>query len=418
MSAPYSAKDIAVPLWRIGDYRRGWLLGLFTGISRWLEYLALGIFAYELTKSPPLVALLAIVRIAPYALFGFWIGTLTDTINRKRWYLIGLLVMATVACAMTYLAFYGQATYASVVLATLVAGIFWVTDMPFRRRFMLDAVEASRIGRAMGFDNITNFLTRGLGPLLGGFTYEWFGAAGIFALSFALYVLCFLTAYGLSEQSAGPSSPTTKTPSPETALPMREHRPSRRGNLLSSPLFLAVLGVTLIYNLFCLPFLTMLPVFAQKDFGFSPSSVGFLAAFEGVGGLVGSVALGLWLRDRGLFALYFTGPLLFLLSIVSLSFWLTAPMTIAALLVVGLGGACFTGTQYALIYTTADASLRGRAFGFVSLCIGTATIGLWNAGYLFDHYSSATALTIMAIEGLVPMAVILGYVLIRRVGWG
>ena len=43
------------PLFAIPDYRRGWLLGLLSGIVRWLEFLALGVFAYQLTESPPLV---------------------------------------------------------------------------------------------------------------------------------------------------------------------------------------------------------------------------------------------------------------------------------------------------------------------------------------------------------------------------
>ena len=66
------------------NYRRIWLIGLLTGVTRWLEFLALGIFAYEITQSPSLVALLALLRMAPFIFLGFFIGALTDVIDRKR----------------------------------------------------------------------------------------------------------------------------------------------------------------------------------------------------------------------------------------------------------------------------------------------------------------------------------------------
>ena len=52
------------------EFAKVWLIGLFSGVVRWLELLAFGIYAYEITGSPVLVALLAVLRLAPLALFG------------------------------------------------------------------------------------------------------------------------------------------------------------------------------------------------------------------------------------------------------------------------------------------------------------------------------------------------------------
>ena len=56
------------------DYRRIWAIGGLTGVARWLEFVALAIFAYEITHSPELVALLAVLRMVPYVLLGFFMG--------------------------------------------------------------------------------------------------------------------------------------------------------------------------------------------------------------------------------------------------------------------------------------------------------------------------------------------------------
>ena len=406
-----AAANVSRPprLFAIGDYRRGWLLGMLTGIIRWLEFLALGVFAYQLTKSPPLVALLAIVRLLPYALLGYLVGSFTDRIDRKRWLLIGLCVMCAVSALMAYLAASGKATYATIIFATLATGIFWLTDMPIRRRFMLDAVGAERAGSAMGFDNITNYTTRGLGPLAGGIAFQWFGPVGVFSLTLVLYLICLFVAAGFPRQKPATAKPQA---SPNTAAPAA----AAGAPLLTNTRFVTILCVTVLYNMFCMPFVAMLPVFAQKDFAFQPAAVGTIAAFEGLGGLLGSIAVGLLIRPSTYLAVYFSGPLIYMFAVLALSFVLTPATTVLALIVLSIGGAFFSATQYTLLYTTAAPSQRGRAFGFLSIGIGCGTLGLWNAGYLFNNFASDVALRIMALEGLVPMLALTIFAIVRDGG--
>ncbi|MGI9425698.1 MAG: MFS transporter [Hyphomicrobiaceae bacterium] len=400
--------DRTVPIFAIPDYRRGWVFGLLAGVARWLEFLALGIFAYQLTKSPPLVALLGMLRLLPHITLGYLIGSFTDRIDRKRWLVVGLAIMCIISGSLAYLAASGGVTYTTIVVATLATGAFWLTDMPIRRRFMLDAVGSERAGKAMGFDNITNYATRGLGPLIGGFVYQWFGPVGVFAFSFVIYAVCLAIALGFQAQKPATPVATEKRPATQVGKAVAT------GSLLANPRFCIIVAVTVIYNLFCIPFVAMVPVFAQKDFGLMPAAVGTLASFEGVGGIIGSIAVGLLIRPRGFFAVYFLGPVIYMTAILALSFHFTPQFTIFALIALSFGGACFSANQYTLIYTTAAPELRGRAFGFLSMGIGCGTLGLWNAGYLFNNFASADALRIMALEGLVPMLLLGLYAAWRR----
>jgi hypothetical protein len=65
-------------LFAVADYRRMWAIGAFCGVARWLEFVAIAIFAYELTHSPERVALLAVLRMLPYVLLGFGMGGLAE----------------------------------------------------------------------------------------------------------------------------------------------------------------------------------------------------------------------------------------------------------------------------------------------------------------------------------------------------
>src|SRR5262250_3133371 len=172
------------------DYRRLWAIGGLTGVARWLEFVAIAIFAYELTRSPELVALLAVLRMVPYMLLGFLVGAVADAIDRKRLLVASFTLMLFASATMLVVTATGAATYGAAAAIVMVSGAFWTTDMPVRRRLLVDAVRAESVPAALGFDNATMYATRALGPLLGGATYQVLGISGIYAVIAMNYLVC------------------------------------------------------------------------------------------------------------------------------------------------------------------------------------------------------------------------------------
>ena len=373
------------------DYRRIWSCGLFSGIARWLEFIALGIFAYEVTKSPPLVALLALVRLSPFVLLGFFIGALTDVVDRKKWLLRLTALLFAVSLVMAIGAGLGYATYGLITAATLFSGIYWVTDMPLRRRLMMEMVDSSALASASAFDNFTNYLTRALGPVVGGVAYQYLGVTGIFGLSAVLYVFCFLLILGVGRRSRS-SSQNTSPPTKQFTLGML--LPPKA--LLMRPQFLIILGVTIVYNMWCFPLVAMIPVIADRDLSLSPALVGLLSASEGIGGAVAAITIGFLATNRALFALYYWGPFGYLILLGGLALSLNLATTTIVFVIAGAAAACFSAAQYTLVYLTSPEEMRGRATGILSIFIGTSALGIYNAGYLFDNFTSPAALWIMA----------------------
>ena len=377
------------------DYRRVWLIGGLSGIARWLEFVAIAIFAYEVTHSPQLVALLAVLRMVPYVLLGFWMGVLADTLDRRRLLLASLLVMAVTSAAMLLLTVAGAASYAAAAVVVMVAGAFWTTDMPVRRRLLADAIEGGNVAAALGFDNATMYATRALGPLIGGATYQALGIAGIYALIAASY----LVSLWLAARIGAGREPQPSQPTPRTGL--RSLLPT--SDLILDRRFQVIMGVTLVYNLWCWPFVSMVPVIAQQDFGLNPALVGALSACDGVGGTLGALAVGLLATQRTLFAFYYFGTLSFLVLMLLLSLSLTVGTAVAVLLLLGLAAAAFSSTQYALVYTIARPEMRGRAAGVLSIFIGSSMLGHWHTGLLFEQLGSAAAMRVMVAEGVAAM---------------
>src|SRR6476646_1781730 len=102
-----------------------WAIVAFCGVARWLEFVAIAIFAYELTQSPALVALLAVLRMVPYLLLGFPTGVLADIINRKRLLVWTFATMTVASGTMLLVTGVGAATYAAAAAIVMVSGAFW-----------------------------------------------------------------------------------------------------------------------------------------------------------------------------------------------------------------------------------------------------------------------------------------------------
>jgi predicted MFS family arabinose efflux permease len=170
--------------------------------------------------------------------------------------------------------------------------------------------------------------------------------------------------------------------------------------------FQIMLGVTLVYNLWCWPFVMMVPVIAQRDFDLAPTLVGALSACEGVGGAVGALLVGALSSERTLFRFYYFGTFSLLALMLGLALQLTAGTAVPVLLVIGVASAAFSATQYALVYTLSPPETRGRATGVLSLFIGSSMLGHYHAGLLFERLGSSQAMTVMAFEGAVVMAIL------------
>ena len=60
-----------------------WLVGGVTGVIRWFQLLAFGVYSFEITGSPLLVSAIPILWMLPLILFGPFIGVFADQISRK-----------------------------------------------------------------------------------------------------------------------------------------------------------------------------------------------------------------------------------------------------------------------------------------------------------------------------------------------
>src|SRR5262249_27387637 len=159
-----------------------------------------------------------------------------------------------------------------------------------------------------------------------------------YALIAFSYLVCLIQAARVGLHSHTPMVAPSARSRLGFLIPPRELLRDRR--------FQIIMGVTLVYNLWCWPFIGMVPVIGQKDFALSPALVGALSACDGFGGTIGALAVGLLAQPRTLFRFYYSGPLACLLLMLVLALSLSVGTAVAILLLTGLAAAAFSSTQY------------------------------------------------------------------------
>lgn len=373
-------------------------IGALQSVVRWLELLAFGVFVYDSTGSALYVAMVTLAKLAPLALFGPLIGAMPSRFTHRGLYLCGLLFMLLTMLGGVVLTISGQVAIWHILIISFFGGIFWVLDFPVRRSMIGDAVTRQVLGRAMTVDTLANNGTRLLGPLLGGALLQYTGLLGTFVLGFFVYLLCAYLTYRL----------------PQTALHSLPEQPTsivsniREGFAVvrQDQMLKATLMITVIYNLFAFPLLSLVPVLGRDELKLSASIIGLLASMEGGGALLGGILLIVFGRIRFYRKIYVFG--LICSFIFSLYYAVTdsALLMGSALLAVGIGSACFAAMQSTLLILNSSAQFRSQIFGLLSVSIGTGLIGFSLIGVMAITIGARATILVSSICGLASVLVI------------
>jgi MFS family permease len=380
------------------SYLSLWFVGGFTGMIRWFQLLALGVYTFETTDSPLLVSTIPLLWMAPLALCGPMIGAIADRLNRKMMFAVSIAAVVAVTGSMTALAWFGQLEYLHIAVASFLSGIFWASDMPVRRRLIGD-LSGGALSAAMSLDAATNNATRMLGPLLGGVILQNVGVLGVFMFSCIGYSISFV----LVVLARVPD----REPQTGSFTMFRDLLAGAR-YVLGDANLRRILAITIVFNIWGFPFTSMIPVLGREQLGLDPFFVGVLSSLEGMGAFIGALLVAMIARPANYFMVYLGGTITYLSMIFYLSILTYVAggphhsflIVSASLIVTGVAGACFAAMQSTLTYLSAAPEFRSRVLGVLTLCIGSGPIGFFNIGWMADLWGAPTAMFISSLEGL------------------
>ena len=382
-------------LFSIPDFRRLWLIGFFAFVVRWLEMLAYGLFAYQLTGSAFVVAMISMLRLLPMGLFGAFLGVAADRFERRTALIVTVSVSAATMAALLVLELLGAIRVWHLAAASFINGICWAADNPVRRVMIGDVAGRERMGSAMSLDVATNNASRVLGPVLSGVLLSQFGIGAVFWLAVALYGASLAQALRLELHHGRSAQRASFFASLKESFAWLKHDHRLTG----------VFVVTVIFNVFGWPFTSMIPVVATDDLQLGASAVGVLASMDGIGGLFSAFLVAAISRPRTYGTIFVGSVVVYLALVIG---FVTAPNVIVAgsfLLLTGVSSVGFAIMQTTLVYRDSPVAMRARLLGVLSVCIGTGPIGFVYLGFLADALTPQLGTVALAAQGILAMLV-------------
>jgi predicted MFS family arabinose efflux permease len=169
----------------------------------------------------------------------------------------------------------------------------------------------------------------------------------------------------------------------------------------------ATFAVTVIFNMWGFPYISMIPVIGEKQLGLTPPEVGMLMSAEGLGALLGALTIAYAAKQAYFTRIYGGGLCLFLTAVLTFSLNANYGAALVILFIGGFGFAGFHTMQSSLPLMITEAAFRSRVMGVLAFCIGAAPIGILHVGFMADWLGASRAVTLIAIEGLVALGLAL-----------
>ena len=365
-------------------------------VGRWLEMLAIALFAYQITRSAFVVAMLTMLRLLPMALFGAFLGAAADRFDHRRALVLMVIVAMTPTLMLAALATYdtGAIRVWHLAVASFINGICWAADNPVRRMMIGEVVGHDRMASAMSADIGTNNASRILGPVISGLLLAAFGIASVFWFNTALYAAGLVAALRITAHNRPRAAHTSSF-----LTSIREGFAWLRND----PPLIGIFAITVIFNVFGWPFTSMIPVIGTDYLRLGPQGVGLLASCEGVGGLVGALVLAAVARPGRYATLYVGSVGIYFVMVIGFATAPIVPVAAVALFMAGIVACGFAAMQATLVYRCAPVEMRARLLGVLSVCIGMGPLGFLYLGFLADLLTPRIATVALGAQGLVAL---------------
>lgn len=353
----------------------------------WMQSVAQGWLVYTLTKSALSLGLVAVALSAPVLLFSLFGGVIADKVNRRQLLITTQTLAIVPALLLAVLSLSGQITVGWIMGLAFLLGTVNAIELPARQAFLAELVTSAELTSAISLHSVVFNATRIIGPILAGFTIAVTGLSVCFLIN-AVSFLAGIASLLLIPHQAGASIAINTHSSMLDGL--------REGvrYVAGERQIILVMVLVAVVSLFGIPFVPMLPVFADGVLKVGPEGLGFLAGASGAGSLLAALLVA-WQRNinkKG--RLMVAAGLLFAGCLFLFAHTDDYQAALLALLFSGAGMVCFLAMISCHLQHHCPDILRGRVMGVYTLVlIGMAPFGHALMGLLAGAIGVSAALS-------------------------
>lgn len=368
-------------------------------IGLWVQRLALGWQAWELSESPLVVGLVAGAQFIPLFLLTPFFGVLVDRIQRRKGAVAMQVVMTINSCVLALLTLRGAMNIEWLLGLALAHGIAYSAYSPIRLAMIPDLVERSQFPSAVAINSIVFNASRFIGPAIAGGIVALYGVGFAYVVNAVTYlpvIIALLLIKIAPPQKRHDDNVSYVEQLFEGLRYTRDHPSIRRVILIA--------GVS---TFFGRGIIEIFPALSVLIFDGDSAVLAALMAAAGAGAIAASIMYSLLRSHRHLPALVLTGAI----GIGTSMFLFANVRQIEA----GLAGSAMLGFFATMVsigsqsemQIKVDDRLRGRVMSLWTLVIiGGPAIGSIVAGALATALGSTYTLLLFAATSLLLTAIV------------
>jgi MFS family permease len=396
---PGPVHRVRIGLWGNGDFLKLWAGQSISLLGSQITLLALPLTAILLFRASTFqVGLLGAVQFLPFLLFGLPAGVWVDRLRRKPILVAAdvgrflILVSIPVAYAL------GELHLAHLFVAGFLSGVLTLLFDVAYGAYLPSLTERDRLVEANSKLEISRSGAHLAGPGLAGVLVEAFRAP-MAILADALSYLASVVSLILIRRKELP----IPVPQGETSRMRRQIGEGVR-YVVGNPLLRPLAACVAMLNLFGTMAETVILVFAVRELGLSPGTIGVVFTVGNVGFLAGAFVAGGIARRMGVgraligaSVLIGGGAILAPLATEATA----VPLLVASFLIATFGGVIFNVNARSLYQSITPGRLLGRAIATLRVVVwGTIPLGAFLGGALGDSIGLRPTLWAAAAGGL------------------
>jgi MFS family permease len=342
------------------NFRIFWFGQTVSLMGSWMQAMALGWLALELSDSALVVGLVVAAGSFPILLLSLPAGVLIDRGNKLRIVTGAQALLSVPAAALWWFTWSGNVTVGWLIGLATLSGVVGSIEIPARQALMIDLVGREDLRDAIALNSSGFNLARIVGPGIGAFIIANFGIAWCFGVNAISYLMVL---GGLALVRLPPWQPPLLQGAPFQVLrdglayALRERRVR------------ALLELVTVFSVLGIPYIALMPVLARERLGLDASGYGLMLSVLGIGGLAGALTLaaaGPYLR-RG--QLLTRAALAFATLLLVLSFVRIPVLAYPILFATGFLMIVNNATANGLLQTIVPDEFRGRLMSIYSLIV-------------------------------------------------
>jgi predicted MFS family arabinose efflux permease len=382
-------------LWRtlgIRDYRL-YVIGNFTSYTGlWVQRVAIGWLAWQLTGSPFWLGLIGFADQFPTLIFGLIAGTLTDRMDYFKLLRITQSLTMIYSIAMAALTFTGYMDIWTLLVLTLFRGTIVAFNRPSRMTVVYNLVGREMLPSAISVNSMIFNSSRFIGPAIGGvIIYQW-GNAWTFAVGAVMFFVFTVCLWMMT--------PMKVIIPPKTGKSMWTESMDGLGYVMRHEGIRTQLIILTVTSVFARPLTDLLPGFAAEVFGNGAHGLALMQSAHGIGAMIGGALMLGFAKLKGLVRITLSNILIIGAACLSFTF-MNADMFWLACILIGFVGYSFvvqSTSNQTLTQSAVDPEMRGRVMSLYGLVArGGPALGALIMGTAAEHFGLREPVAIGAV---------------------